>query len=188
MKIINMYWTGLFFVLGLLSVTIPGNSQNVKLSRQERKEVRKAQMEANFAILDSLLNAKSFILEADFLMDKYGHMVPVVTMLNFIRVHNTNGVIQTGSNSPSMGYNGVGGVTAEGKIGVWKISKDFKRMVYDVHFSILTQLGAYDVNLMVTADNSASATISGTGPDRLTWKGHIATLNNARVFKGQNTI
>lgn len=29
-----------------------------------------------------------------------------------------------------MGYNGVGGVTAEGNAGVWKIHKDYKKLTY----------------------------------------------------------
>ena len=87
-----------------------------------------------------------------------------------------------------MGYNGVGGVTAEGRIGTWKLTKDVKKQYYMLHFSLDTQLGNYDVFLTVSADNHASATISGLGPGRLTWNGHIATLNNARIFKGQNSI
>jgi hypothetical protein len=186
MKTMNINKVSLFFVLGFLCITLNGNSQDVKLSKQERKEVRKAQLAANFAIMDSLLASKSFVLEADNLIDKYGHMVPVVSMLNFIKVENSKGVLQTGTSS-ELGYNGVGGVTAEGSIGVWSVTKDFKRLMYNIHFTILTNLGAFDVFMYVTADNNASATITGSGPGKLTWKGHLSTVNNSRVYKGQNS-
>lgn len=187
MKTMKMNMVSLFWILGFFWISLNSNSQDVKLSRQERKEVRKAQMAANFYILDSLLNAKSFVLEADYLQNKYGDRVPVVSSLNFIKVDESNGVLQTGSNS-GMGYNNVGGVTAEGTIGAWKIYKDFKKLSYTLQFSLLTNIGHYDISMTVTSDNHASATITGLWPGSLTWEGHLKTVNNSRVFKGQDTI
>ena len=177
----------LFLLSVLLSITLFTDAQDKKLSRQERKEVEKTQLEMNFHILDSLLSAKSFVLEADYLQDRYGMRIPVSQNLNFIKLNVTNGVLQTG-NIYAMGYNGVGGVTAEGRLGYWKITKDFKRMSYFVRFGISTNLGHYDVTLDVNASNYALATISGTGPGKLTWVGHLVTVDNSRVFKGINTI
>jgi len=144
-------------------------------------------MASNFSILDSLLNTKNFVLEADYLQNGYGVRIPVISDLNFIQVDESNGILQTGSNF-RIGYNGVGGVTAVGKIGSWKINKDFKRLSYSLRFSLLTNLGYYDIFMTVTSDNHASATITGLGRGRLTWEGHLETVNNSRVFKGQDTI
>ena len=60
MKTIKFKVVSLFWILGLFFISLNGYSQERKLTRQEMKEVRKAQLEANFWILDSLLNAKSF--------------------------------------------------------------------------------------------------------------------------------
>jgi hypothetical protein len=177
----------LFWIFGLFWICLNGNSQETKLSRQERKEVRKAQLAANFNILDSLLNSKSFVLEADFLQDSYGNRIPVVSNLNFIKVDGSNGILQTGSNY-SLGYNGVGGVTAEGSLGTWEINKDPKKLSYWLRFSLLTNIGHYDIFMTVMANNHAIATISGLGPGKLTWEGHLETVNNSRIFKGQETI
>ncbi len=187
MKTIKAISVSLLWVLGLFLLTVSSNAQEVKLSRQELKEARKAQLAANFNILDSLLKAKSFVLEADFLQNQYGDRIVVTPVLNFIKVNNDDGILQTGNNL-GLGFNGVGGVTAEGSIGGWKIFKDPKKMTYNVQFSLLTQIGNYDVTMMVTADNIATATITGLGPGRLTWDGHLATVDNSRVFKGRNTI
>jgi hypothetical protein len=183
----NLNRISLFLILGLSWICLNSNAQNTKLSRQERKEVRKAQLAANYSILDSLLNAKSFVLEADYLQNKYGDRVPVVSSLNFIKVDGSYGVLQTGSNT-TIGYNGVGGVTAEGNIGSWEITRDPKKQIYWLRFSIMTNIGHYDIFMNVNSDNNASATISGLGPGNLTWEGHLATINNSRVFKGQETI
>jgi len=48
-------------------MSLIGNSQDTKLSRQERKEVKKAQLVKDYYTLDSLLQIRSFVLEADFL-------------------------------------------------------------------------------------------------------------------------
>ena len=187
MKTIRKNMVSLFLIFGFFWISTNSYSQDIKLTRQERKEVRKAQMAANFNILDSLLNTKSFVLEADFLRNTYGYRIPVIPSLNFIKVNDQSGILQTGS-AVSMGYNGVGGVTAVGSIGNWKINKNVKQLSYTIQFSILTQIGHYDVLLMVSSDNHATATISGLLPGKLTWEGHLETIYNSRIFKGQNTI
>jgi hypothetical protein len=187
MKTKKIIKVSLVLVLGLFLISYNGIAQNTKLSRQEKKEVRKAEMNANYNILDSLFNARSFVLEADFLQDKLGDMMPVNSSLNFIRVNGSDGVLQTGSYS-GQGYNGVGGVTASGTIGSWKIDRNPKKMTYTVYFNLQTQIGQYDVIMIVNSDNNATATITSTTPGRLSWVGHLKTVNNSRVFKGQNTI
>lgn len=187
MKTRNANILNLFLILGFLLISVDGNSQDNKLSRQERKEVRKAQLNANFNILDSLLSSQSFVLEADYLQNRYGERVFVTPTLNFIKVDKERGILQTGSIF-SMGYNGVGGVTAQGRIGSWKVDKDAKKQSYRVRFSILTNIGNYDIFMVVTADNYAMATISGLGPGELTWKGHLVTVGNSRIFKGEDSI
>ena len=179
-------WRNLFILTGLFLIPALSYSQDDKLSRQERKVVGKAQLARNFYILDSLFSEKSFVLEADFLQNKYGDRVPVTSQINFIRVDGDKGVIQTGNNSYA-GYNGVGGETAEGNISNWQIDKNLKQMTYNVRFSIISSLGHYDVGLFVNAANNATATITSLGPGKLSWIGHLATVNNSRVFKGMTT-
>ena len=187
METIKFKVVSLFWILGIFLSSLNGYSQERKLTRQEMKEVRKAQLEANFWILDSLLNSKSFVLVADYLQNRYGDRVIVSPTLNFIKINKESGILQTGSNW-SMGYNGVGGVTAEGSIGKWTVFKDPKRMSYNLQFSLLTNLGHYAVAMTVSANGSARATINGLGRDRLTWEGHLETIGNSRVFKGHNSI
>jgi len=182
MKMVSLFW-----ILGFFWISVNSNSQDNKLSRHELKEVRKAQMVSSFNILDSLLNAKSFVLEANILQNKYGERINVVPTLNFIKVDESNGVLQTGSNF-SMGYNDVGGVTAEGSLGGWRIYKNEKKLSHILQFSLLTNIGIYDISMTVSANNYAVATIRGLGPGELTWEGHLVAINNSRVFKGRNTI
>jgi len=194
MKTMKLNFVRFFLVFGFMLISLIGNSQDRKLSRQERKEIRQEQKEVrkmeknqNYVIIDSLLNAKSFVLQANYLQNKYGIRVPVNPTLNFLIIDNPNGVIQTGSDT-RIGYNDVGGITAEGSIGLWKVHKDPEKQVYTVSFNLFTQIGNFDVLLTVNSGNNASATISGVTSGKLTWHGYLNTVGNSRVFKGRESI
>jgi hypothetical protein len=177
----------LFLTIGLFWIFYNSNAQESKLTRQEHKETRRAELQANFKQLDTLLESRSFVLEADYLQNRYGDRIVVPQMLNFIKVDSTYVVLQTGSNS-RFGYNGVGGVTAEGKADGWKLIKDFKRLSYNLRFSVFTDIGVYDVTIWISASKQARATITGLGPGYLTFDGSIEPLYNSRVYKGQRTF
>ncbi len=181
----KMYMAGLLILIGIFGVSI--YAQDSKPDKKSRKEARKAQMTANYHVLDSLLRSGRYVLEADYLQNKYGSRLSVPPMLNFIRVDGPKGVLQTGSDT-RQGYNGVGGVTAEGSIVDYRITNDFKNLSTTVTFNLVSTLGSFDIILTVSADNNAKATISGSTSGRLTWDGHLVTLNSSRIFKGYNTI
>jgi hypothetical protein len=187
MKTMKTYMTGLLLVIGLFGISVYSSSQDAKPDKKARKEAKRAQMEANFRDLDSLLYTGRYVLEANFLENKYGERIVVTSSLNFIRVDGLNGVLQTGSDF-RFGSNGVGGVTAEGTIGGYKISRNLKNLTCSVTFDLMTNLGTFLISLKVTSDNNAQATISGTTSGRLTWDGRLVPLDNSRAFKGTNTI
>jgi hypothetical protein len=186
MKKLALNMGTLFLTIGLCLISFNSNSQDIKLTRQEQKEARRAELVANYQVLDNLLERKSFVLEADFLSNQYGNRIPVTSLLNFIKVDSSNVVLQTGSNN-NLGYNGVGGVTAEGSINNWNIVKDFKHLSYNLRFSLVTNIGIYDVFITISADNRAQATITGLTRGKLIYDGRLETIANSRIFKGQNT-
>lgn len=104
---------GLFLTIGFCLISHNINSQDIRQTRQEQKEARRTEMDANFRYLDTLIQRKDFVLKADFLENQYGDRVPVTSALNFIRVNSSNAVLQTGSNI-RLGNNGVGGITTQG--------------------------------------------------------------------------
>lgn len=176
---------GLFLTIGFCLISHNINSQDIKQTRQEQKEARRAEMNANFQYLDTLIQRKDFVLKADFLENQYGDRVPVTSALNFIRVNSSNAVLQTGSNI-RLGNNGVGGITTQGGIQRWKIVKDFKHLSYSLQFGVTTNIGFYDVSMMIGADNHFRATISGLTRDKLIYDGHIESVNNSNIYKGQD--
>ncbi len=185
MKKLTINLGSLFLTIGFCMITYNSSSQD-KLSKQEQKETRKAELNANYLVLDTLLERKSFVLEADFLNNQYGNRIHVTPMINFLRVDSSNVVLQIGSNY-NLGYNGVGGITAEGSIGRWRLVKDPKNLNYFLQFNALTNIGSYDISMTVNADNFAQATISGLRGGLLIYEGHLETIDNSTVFKGQNS-
>jgi hypothetical protein len=180
-KILTFFW-----ILALCGNSFNSYSQRADVSRKDIKEFRKAQLAANYVILDSLITSRNFVLQANYLENKYGDRVNVAPNLNFIQVNGPTGVLQTGLVS-GMGFNGVGGVTAEGNLASWEILKNAKKLTLNVQFSLVTNIGNYDISMFVTPDNVASATIRGLGPGSLTWKGHLVAPGSSRVFKGRDT-
>jgi hypothetical protein len=175
----------LFLAIGFSLITLNSVSQEAKLTSQEQKDAKRAVMYVNNQIMDSLLTSHSFVLKADFLENQYGERIIVLPLLNFIRVDSTRAVLQTGSVS-NLGYNGVGGVTAEGNINDWKLIRDSKNLSFQLQFSILTSTGYYDVIMRIGADNYVQATISGITRGNMTYDGHLEKIEGSRIYKGQN--
>jgi hypothetical protein len=177
----------LFLAVGFFFISLNSYAQDVKLSRQERKSAREAVRTAQYIYIDTLLQSKSFVLEADFLQNQYGDRIHVTPLLNFIRVNSSDIVLQTGT-SPDRGFNGVGGVTAQGTIGRYEIVKNFKSHSYYIKFTVHSNLGSYDVSMTVSSDNQARAEITGLNRGRLIYDGRLVSLKNSSVYKGWNSI
>jgi hypothetical protein len=177
----------LFLVTGLLLISLAGNSQDTKLTRQEKNEAKRDKQYFNFQVLDTLLKNKSFVLEADFLENQYGNRKAVLSSLNFIMVDSLIATLQTGSNS-NFGFNGVGGTTAEGTISDLKIVKNEKNLTFFLRFTVNSNIGIYDVAMNISSNNIARATISGLTRGKLIYDGRIQTIYDSGVYKGNNRI
>jgi hypothetical protein len=178
---------GLILTIGLFLISAISNSQDVKMSRQEKRAANKDKHYFNFQVLDTILENKSFVLEADFLNNQFGNRRQVLSDLNFIMVDSKKAVLQTGTNS-GMGINGVGGATAEGSISGFKIVKNVKNLSFYIRFTVVTDIGIYDVEMTVYSAQNARATISGLTPGKLVYDGHIKTIYNSGIYKGHNAI
>jgi hypothetical protein len=187
MKNTTIKFGSLFLGLGLMLISLTGFSQDVKLTKQEQKELRKAKNNYDFLVLDSMLQSRSFVLEADYLENQYGYRRPVLSNLNFIMVDSSNVVLQTGSNRLS-GSNGVGGATAEGNVRDLNIVKNPKNHSFWLRFTVVTNIGVYDVDMTIYSNRLAKATISGLTRGKLVYDGRVQALYDSQVYKGRNSI
>jgi ATPase subunit of ABC transporter with duplicated ATPase domains len=160
------------------------NREKRKLKKQEKKEQREARLEAKSRLNQQLIESRKFVLEADQLSNRYGESAYVSSNLNFILVDSGEAVIQIGSHS-GMGANGVGGVTAEGKITKYEVTNNEKRNTTSVEIMVTTALGMYEVRFYIMSGTRSTAELtSAVRGGNLTFHGDIKPIQAASIYQG----
>ncbi len=65
--------------------------------KQRQKEAREKEREKNIEMTSQMVSLQRFVLEADYLSNKYGVRIPVSRNINFIMVDSSDATLQTGS-------------------------------------------------------------------------------------------
>ena len=200
LKLIDMKTANIkFLIVCLIFITGTTGAYNVvcaqdNLTKKEKKELERAMLTTNFYAQDTILNLREFVLEADYLQGRRGELFPVSSEINFVKVQDNRGTLQTGNrlyaggNIRPVSYNGLGGETTEGNITNYKITGNVRSLTHTVSFELVSPLGIFNIVMHIMADNTANATITSTRRTTyLTWRGNLVALFNTRVFKGEDT-
>ncbi|WP_430813544.1 DUF4251 domain-containing protein [Carboxylicivirga sp. RSCT41] len=178
----------------LLSFTLVvfGQEEEKKLTRKERRELRKQEEKERSELMAKALtiaiDEKQWVLEANTLAGKRGSSVNVSSSLNFIAVEGDEAFVQLGSNS-GMGQNGVGGVSVRGTISKYEVNKNEKKGTYFISLFVNSALGTFDIRLDCNADGQiASATVQGNSSNRVQYRGIIVPVGQSSVYKGSPII
>lgn len=172
----------LIFVLALSTSLVFAQETNQN-SNLTRKEKRKAELERQYQLTKDMLENKNFVLETDWLVNRYGYRIPVSPNINFVKVDSNQAVIQIGSNT-GIGPNGVGGITAKGKITKWEVKQNKKNKTYNVRMFVMTPIGMYDLSFSVRPDGQASARLTGNRGGQLTFDGDMVPTDNSITYEG----
>jgi hypothetical protein len=175
--------TIIIFLL-ICSVGVTRASVQDENSKMSRKERRAAENEQLYIKNKQMIEDRSFVLESDFLQDRYGYRIPVTRNINFIMVDGDEAVIQIGSDI-GLGANGVGGVTAKGKITKWELQENNRKKTFNLRMNILTTIGMYNVSLSI-GNYNATARLTGMRPGNLTFNGDLVALEESSVFEGRS--
>lgn len=170
---------------------LPVFAQAQELSKKEQKalqkQLKKEQKEEENAkravMVGLMIEAQTFVLEAERLQDNRGNTVNVSSMINFVACDSVNGVVQIGSDL-YIGGNGVGGVTVEGPVTNYKYTFNEKKGTYSLSFNIRSTLGSYDVRMSVYGEGRAEATVTSNWPGRLSYSGYLVPPAVSKVYKG----
>jgi uncharacterized protein YdeI (BOF family) len=156
-------------------------------AKAEKKAARAAAEAANVEMIKGLIEQRHFVLEATFLANKQGQRISVSPTLNFIMIEKDKATFQFGGGS-QMGYNGVGGVTMDGRVQNYEYTTDKKGIIH-LDFQIATSLGTIFVSMTIMPQTShADANITGTGGKKLYYTGDIVPPEKSRVYKGSSII
>ena len=187
MKTLFSLLVAFVFVLGAFSQeeTQQLSKQEIKKLQKEQKKAEKAAEEERMAEVTSfMVHQQQFVLEADYLSDKYGQRVPVTPTINFVMVDSVAGTVQFGS-AEAIGYNGVGGVTVDGRVTKYEYSVIGKKEdSYSIRLILMSSIGTYDITLMVNSQGYADASIRGNWSGQLNYHGKLVPLTLSRVYKG----
>lgn len=171
----------IIFVLAVFANSTFAGGQNDNLSKKEKK---KAEAENEYRMTKQMLENKNFVLESDFLQDRYGNRVFVNSTINFVAVDSAMAVIQVGSDR-RIGPNGVGGVTAKGRISKWELKED-KRHNFTLSMNVMTTIGIYDLHFSISPSGRASARLTGLRAGNLTFDGYLVPIEESKVYEGQS--
>jgi hypothetical protein len=186
MKTILIFLVAFIFALGAYSQEEQLSKKELrKLEKEQRKAQEAAEAERMAEVTKYMVHQQQFVLEADYLSDKQGFRVPVSPTINFFMLDSLKGTIQLGS-AQSVGYNGVGGATVDGRITKYEYTVMGKKEdSYSVRLMFMSSLGTYDITLMVNAQGYADANIRGNWSGQLNYHGKLVPITLSRVFKGQ---
>lgn len=181
--VVVIIWLTLLY--GTISPVYAGLPQDTrKLTRKEKRELRDKEMEIQFPKTLKLIEEREFILNTEYLILRDGSKIPVDSRINFISVDSTKSTIQTGSGS-AYGYNGLGGITADGRVTNVNLTKNDNRRTIYLTLDVASVNSRFRIFFQINADGSARANITTlTSSGSLTFEGKVKALYQAGVFKG----
>lgn len=188
----NRYKIFLILLLFLFSMntgfTQSARKAQRKTEKIERKRLEKEEDAKRMAAILAVVKDRSFVVEASTLRGKYSFQHQVSPSTNFIMIDGKNLILQTaGGFGP--GYNGLGGVTINGRISDYEIlnPEDNDNISLLIQFTS-SWIGPSTLNLSISADGYASASVRDNWGGRVHFRGQIETLDESTVFEGTPLI
>lgn len=186
MKALTMLITLLVLSTTAFSQEITTQKAEGKITKAQKKHDQEAKDAQQFDQKTALFNSKRFVLEVDYIINRSGDKFSVSSPINFILVDSIQAVVQTGQNS-GVGANGVGGLTALGKITYWKMERNQKKRSINLQFNTLTDNGFLTVFINTGRSGRTTATVSGNYSfDNLTFDGKLVPIDESVVYKGRS--
>lgn len=175
----------LFLFCGGISWGQTSQSEERKMKREERKELQDSLDMAFFREAKQAIENKSFVLEADKVIFKYGQIAYVTSNTNFVALKGNKAVVQVAFNIPVSGPNGLGGITVQGTASNIKTTTDKKGNI-SVSMNVMGTGISAQVNISVPfGTNEANVDIlPNFNSNHLTLSGRLLPMSKANVFQG----
>lgn len=182
----------LLLLSALLLFTVAANAQyydekeGAKLSKKEerrkKKEEARRKFEVNKLLGIQMMEKRDFVLLADRISAKTGPAVGVSRNVNYIMISGENMVVQYGINNASVGLNGVGGATLEGKIKKFDVKNrgEGKPYLVTIQFATPYLNGVATVQINIRGDK-ADAMLNASGR-QLNFFGEYASEENSGIM------
>lgn len=169
---------------GCASLT-PEEKAQKQAEKVARKEAEAKADSAAFVMADRALKNLDFVLEANYVTNRYGKRIYVTSNTNFISVTNGRAVVQI---SPAMGGgpNGVGGLTMDGAVSNREV-KNLKNGQVQVSFQVTgAAISAAVTVTLIPNSNYASATVNPNfNSMKVSLEGKIVLPGDSEIYQGR---
>lgn len=172
----------ILLVISSNGIWAQGEKNPASMTRKEKKEL---ELDNEYRINKSMLENRDFVLEANYLQDRFGNRRMVNSVINFVAVDSATAIIQVGSDYRN-GPNGVGGVTAKGMITKWQLTEDKKSRSFYLTINVLTSIGIYDLHFSIGLWGNSTVRLSGLSAGQLTFEGNLVPYSESRVYEGRS--
>ena len=163
---------------------IIGFSQEVKDSKSDKKALKQKESEEQLEELYNLVESRKFIVEATQVYGDQGDVYDVMPSVNFFAVDSVFSTIQL-SFFGIVGWNGIGGVTVDGKIDRFDLEEFASGQPISLNGSINLRSGGNAQFMMyVYSSGMANVTVTGNWGSNITFQGRLFTLAASKFYKG----
>ena len=174
----------LVIIIILAASAFAQTKEEKKAGKKAKKEAKVLQDKENTAILIGMVESKKFVLEANTLFDRTGLSYILNSSINFVGFDGVNSTIQLAFDQ-LIGWNGVGGVTIDGKITKMEVKVKKDGIGFTIDAAVVNKGGGLVTMLFrVSSSGNARVEMSGSFGERITYQGNIIALNKTAVYKG----
>lgn len=143
-----------------------------------------AVLDTKIKLYTEIFEEKSFVLEANTVYSKKGRSFQMNSSINFVKLEEGVGVVQLAFDQ-LVGWNGVGGITLDGKVRNYVVKKGDGTKMPSVQFDMNGVLGWATVRINVNSSGSARAVVDeGMSGDRITFSGPLKPFKDSNVYQG----
>ena len=175
----------IILIVLVISATGIWSQEAKKPTTMTRKEKKELELDKEFHMNKSMLDNRDFVLEANYIQDRFGNRRIVNSVINFVAVDSVTAIIQVGSDYRN-GPNGVGGITAKGRITKWQLTEDKKSKSFNLTINVLTSVGIYDLHFSIGLWGNSTVMLSGLSAGQLTFEGNLVPYSESCVFEGRS--
>jgi hypothetical protein len=157
-----------------------------KLEKQKKKEERLKKSAAQRKYYAQLLKDKRWVFQATRLYGPSGQLFNVTPDVNFVAVKDNEIVLQFGFQGV-IGWNGVGGVTAEGFLSEYHLSfgkNDQSAMTVSAHIRPKYSGGSPYFTMTVMNDGGTDISVTLENGEILRMGGQLYAPEDASIYKG----
>lgn len=188
-KVIKIFLTMLLSSIMVMPALQAQNarSNNKKMTRQEKKEMRLKAEKQSRGHYFQLLQQRLFVMQADQLYGRGGLAIPVTPSLNFLAIKGNKVIFQFGLDGAFSGPNGLGGITAEGFVDNYSLNpgkNEKKAMVVTGSIRPKGSGNWISFRLSVGSEGNAYLVMNLPFGGILSMNGRIVDYSHTSVFKG----